>query len=154
MLHRCKKCNNILKVASVGGGEIANLKACHFSHFQFQLCHQRSLQKCQCTFYIYGPLVKKATFRFLKDCVLEVLSSKMSRRCPSSVLQDILGDNSIKKAKHVSKIWTKLFWPMVHRYKMCSNILKVTSGGRAEIENVENDQPSDLQFHLRQQMLL
>ena len=31
MLHRCKKCGDILKVASVGGGELANLKACHFS---------------------------------------------------------------------------------------------------------------------------
>ena len=33
MLHRCKKCNDIFKVASVGGGEIATLKACHISHF-------------------------------------------------------------------------------------------------------------------------
>ena len=33
MVHRCKKCNDILKVASVGGGEHASLKACHFSHF-------------------------------------------------------------------------------------------------------------------------
>ncbi len=46
------------------------------------------------------------------------------------------------------------FWPMVHRYKKCSDIFKVTSGGRAEIENVKNDQPSDVQFHLCQQMLL
>ncbi len=43
-------------------------------------------------FYICGPLVKKATLRFLKDCVLAVLLSKMSRHCPSNVLQDILGD--------------------------------------------------------------
>ncbi len=49
-------------------------------------------------FYIYGPLVKKATFRFLKDYVLAVLSSKMSRHSPSNVLQDIMADNSIKKA--------------------------------------------------------
>ncbi len=39
MLHRCKKCSDILKVESVGRGEIANLKACHFSNFQFHLCH-------------------------------------------------------------------------------------------------------------------
>ena len=43
---------------------------------------------------------------------------------------------------------------MIHRYKKCSDISEVTSGGRAEIENVENDKVSDLQFHLRQQMLL
>ena len=53
MLHRCKKWSDILKVASVGGGEIADLKSCHFSHFQFQLCHQGSLLKCHCTFYIW-----------------------------------------------------------------------------------------------------
>ncbi len=33
------------------------MKVYHFSHFQFQLCHQRSLLKCHCTFYIYGPQV-------------------------------------------------------------------------------------------------
>ncbi len=56
MLHRSKKYRDILKVASVVGGEIANLKACHFPLFHFQLCHQRSLLKCHCTFYIYGLL--------------------------------------------------------------------------------------------------
>ncbi len=35
---------------------------------------------------------------------------------------------------------------MVYRYKMCSDFLKVTSGGRAEIEDVKNDKPADLQF--------
>ena len=92
-LLRWKKCSDILKIASVGRGESEHVKACHFSHFQFQLCHQRSLLKCHHTFYIYGPLVKKLTFRFLKDCVLAVLSSKMYRRCPSNVLHDILVDN-------------------------------------------------------------
>ncbi len=77
MLHRCKKCSDILKVASVGGGEIANLKAYHFSHFEFQLCHQRSLLKCRYTFYIYGPLVKKVSFRFLKDALLTELSPRI-----------------------------------------------------------------------------
>ncbi len=43
---------------------------------------------------------------------------------------------------------------MVHRYKKCSDISEVTSGGRAEIENVENDMVSELPFHPRQQMLL
>ena len=33
-------------------------------------------------------------------------------------------------------------------------MLKVISGGRTENENVKNDRPSDLKFHLRQQMLL
>ncbi len=98
MLYRCRKCSNILKLASVGGGETASLKACHFSPFQLQLCHQRSLQECRHTFHICEQLVKKATFRFLKDRWLEILSSKMSRRCPSNVLQDIQGDDSIKRA--------------------------------------------------------
>ncbi len=31
---------------------------------------------------------------------------------------------------------------MVHRYKNCTDILKVTSGGRAEIESVKNDKPT------------
>ena len=31
MLHRCKKFGDILIIAFVGGGESANLKACHFS---------------------------------------------------------------------------------------------------------------------------
>ena len=34
------------------------------------------------------------------------------------------------------------------------HISEVTSGGRVEIENVKNDRPSDVHFHLRQQMLL
>ncbi len=42
---------------------------------------------------------------------------------------------------------------MVHWCKKCSDISEVTSGGRAEIENVKNDTPSDMQFHLCQQML-
>ncbi len=37
------------------------------------------------------------------------------------------------------KIWQKLFWPIVHRCKNCSHISEVTSGGRAEIEDVKND---------------
>ena len=98
MLHRCGNFSNISKVASVGGGESEHLKACQFSHFQFQLCHQRSLLQCHRTFDIHGPLVKKATFRFLKDRVIAVLSRKMCRHRPSNVLQDILADNSIKKA--------------------------------------------------------
>ena len=30
-----QKCSDIFEVASVSGGEIANLKACHFSHFNW-----------------------------------------------------------------------------------------------------------------------
>ncbi len=89
---------NVLKVASVGGGDIANLQACHFSRFQFQLCHQRSLLKCHYTFYICRPLVKKVSFRFLICCALADLSSNMFRRCPPHVLPDILSDNSRKGA--------------------------------------------------------
>ncbi len=54
-----------------------NLKADNFSRFQLQLCHQRSLLKCHCTFYIYGPLVKIAMFRFLKHALFIELSTKI-----------------------------------------------------------------------------
>ncbi len=43
---------------------------------------------------------------------------------------------------------------MVHRCKKCGDISEVTSGGRAEVESVKNCRPLDLQFHLRQQMLI
>ena len=43
---------------------------------------------------------------------------------------------------------------MVHRCEKCDDISELTSGGRAEIENVKNDRPSDLQLNLRQQILL
>ena len=46
-----------------------------------------------------------------------------------------------------------LFWPMVHRRKKCTDISELTSGGRAEIENVKNDMLPVLQFNLCQQML-
>ena len=55
---------------------------------------------------------------------------------------------------NLSKIWMTFFWPMVHRCEKCIDISEVTSGGRAETENVKNDMPSYLQFHLCQQMLL
>ncbi len=53
-----------------------------------------------------------------------------------------MGDNSIKRV--CFKNLNIVFLPMVHRYKMCSDILKVTSGGKAEIENVKNDKSSIL----------
>ncbi len=74
MVHRCKKCYDISEVASVGGAEIANLKACHFSHFQFLLCHQRSLLRCHYIFYIYGVLGNKAFCRSLKRWFIHVIS--------------------------------------------------------------------------------
>ena len=43
---------------------------------------------------------------------------------------------------------------MVHRCKKCSDISEVTSGGRAEIENMKNYRLSDMQLHLHYQMLL
>ncbi len=46
---------------------------------------------------------------------------------------------------------TKPFWPMVHRG---SDMSEVTSGARADIENVKNDRPSDLQFQLYHQRSL
>ncbi len=74
--------------------------------------------------------------------------------------QDILNYNVctfslIKLPVHdLSKIWTYLYWPMVHRCKKCDDISKLTSGGRAEIKNVKSDRPSDLHFNLCQHMLL
>ncbi len=54
---------------------------CHrmsdFLYFQFQLCHQRAVFKCQYTFNIYGHLVIKAMFNFLKDGPVIKLSAKM-----------------------------------------------------------------------------
>ncbi len=99
MVLRCKKYSDILEVTSGGRAEIANLKAFLFSHFQFQL-------------------------RFLKGCILAVLSSKMSRCCPSNVLQDILGDNSVNRA--CFKNLNIVFLPIVHRCKKCSNISSVS----------------------------
>ncbi len=61
---------------------VAELKfKCHrmsdFLCFQFQLCQQRAVFKCQYTNNIYGHLVKKATFKFLKDGPVIKLSAKM-----------------------------------------------------------------------------
>ncbi len=152
MLHRCKKCSDIFKVSSVGGGEIANLKACHFSLFQFQLSHQRSLLKCHCTFYIYGPVVKKATFRFLKQALFIELSSKISWRTFEGQCLHIWLDKTAY-TRSFKNLNVTFFLPMVHRCKKWGDISEVTSGGRAENQNVKNDMPSDLQFHLFQQML-
>ena len=43
MLHRRKKCSDILKVASVGGGEIVNVNACHFSRLPPEVISEMSL---------------------------------------------------------------------------------------------------------------
>ena len=58
MLHRCKKCSEIFKVASVGGGETGNLKS--------NLRQQMLLLKCHCIFFMYGALAKKAFLWILK----------------------------------------------------------------------------------------
>ena len=42
---------------------------------------------------------------------------------------------------------------MVDRCKKSSDISEDTSGGKAEIENVDNYRPSDMQFHLHRQIL-
>ncbi len=63
-LLRWKKCSDILKVASVGGGEIANPNACHFvkndrpSDVYIYLRQQMLSLKYHCTFFIYGALAK------------------------------------------------------------------------------------------------
>ena len=45
------------KVTSSGRAEIKNVEII-FSHFQFQLCHQRVLFKFDFTFVIYGQVLK------------------------------------------------------------------------------------------------
>ncbi len=72
MFHRCKKCNDILKVAYVGRDEHVSLS---FFTFSIQLCHQRSLQKCHYTFYIYGPLGRKVFCQILKSCLIRWITS-------------------------------------------------------------------------------
>ncbi len=126
MLHRCKKCSNNLKVASVGGGEVANLAACHFSHFQFLLCHQRSLLKCHCTFYIYGPLIKKAMFRFFKQALVIELSARISWRTFEGQCLHILHNktaiawffHNLNVALDVKSVVTFLKWPLLAELKL------------------------------------
>ena len=74
-------------------------------------------------------------------------SEALSRSCPSNVLQDILGDNSLNRASF-KNLNLPFFLLMVHRCKKCSDISEVTYGGRAEIEKVKNDRASDLPFQL------
>ncbi len=53
------------------------LKMCkHLKCFQFQLCHQRVLFKCLHIFSISDQLVKKVSYRFLKDSLVVKWSSK------------------------------------------------------------------------------
>ncbi len=54
-------------------------RSCAFLfHFQFQPGH-RLLSQCHCTFGINGPLAKKGSYRFLKDCLLTELLGKTSK---------------------------------------------------------------------------
>ncbi len=145
MLHSCKEWSDILKVVSVGGGEAANLKACHFSHFQFQLCHQRSLLKCHSTFYIYGQLVKKVSFRFLKHALFIELLPRISWRTFEGQCLYILLDTTYQKSEwpffdqwsiDVKSVVTFQKWPLVvelklKTWKMTSlQIYNVTSTNR------------------------
>ncbi len=59
---------------------------------------------------------------------------------------DIQGCNSANKPSFQN--------PTKSLFAQCSIDGEVTSGGRAEIEIVKNNMPSDLPFHLPQQMLL
>ena len=59
-------------------------------------------------------------------------------------LMDILGDNSTIRTSFKNLNVRPFYLPMVHRYKKCSDILEVTSGDRAEIENVKNDRASSI----------
>ena len=81
MVHRCQKCSDIWTVTSGGWAEIENVKKCRPSDFQFQLSHQMALFKCQCSFCIYGPLVKKESYRFLEGGVLTKLFNKIALSC-------------------------------------------------------------------------
>ena len=49
-----------------------------FSHFQFQLRHQRVLFKFDLTFLIYGQPFKKLVLRILIACILRDLASSIA----------------------------------------------------------------------------
>ena len=100
----------------------------------------------------YGPLVKKSTFRFSKHALFIELSPRTSWRTFEGRCLDILLDKTANTQSF--KNLNVIFWPMFHRCKKCGDISELTSGGRAEIENVKNDRPSDLQLYLHQQILL
>ena len=121
MLHRCKETyTDIFKVASVGGGEIANLKAGHFSYFQFQLCHQRSLLN----FLYLWTIGQKSYVQIFFSLLIN------HPEYPEGHLKENVWIFSLIKLliHNLSK--------MVHRCKKCDDISEVTSGGR--IGNVKN----------------
>ena len=49
-----------------------------FSHFHFQLCHQRVLFMFDFTFFIYGQLSKRWVFRILIGCISRYLASSIA----------------------------------------------------------------------------
>ncbi len=62
-----KICGFLKSSRSGGIAENEKVTDCTIFCFQFQLCHQRALFKYLHIFSIYGHLVKKVSYRFLKD---------------------------------------------------------------------------------------
>ncbi len=55
--------------------EIENVKNDRPSDWHANLCKQILFIKCHCTFYIYGPLGRKAFYRILKRCFISWITS-------------------------------------------------------------------------------
>ena len=70
MLYRCKKCSDISEVTSGDRAEIENVKIDRPSDWHAHLPQQMLLLKCHRTFYIYGPLDRKAFCRNLERCFI------------------------------------------------------------------------------------
>ncbi len=80
-VHRCQKCNGIWKMTTGNWAKTENVKKCRPSDFHFQLFHQMALVNCHCSFSIYGPLVTKGSYKFLKDGILTKLFNKIAWSC-------------------------------------------------------------------------
>ncbi len=74
MLHRCKKCSNILKVASVGRGEITSANRCYF-------------RNVTALFTSIERWAKRLLVRFQKDGLLAELQAKTSKGCRMLLFQ-------------------------------------------------------------------
>ena len=66
MINRCQKCSNIWKVTSGCWAEIGNVKKIQTSGFSISALPSDGTFRCHCSFCIHGPLVKKASYIFLK----------------------------------------------------------------------------------------
>ena len=78
----------------------------NFLCFQFQLCHQVALFKCQHTFSNYGHFFKKIMFRFLKDgFIIKWSCNTCQRGSGFSLFTSLPWSNH--KVNSISKRWPK-----------------------------------------------